>query len=95
MVFPGREKLSGTVEVDETYLGGKEMEGKRSWGTENKELVVADFSGIENEGYTRTIYNQRRRRTITPHPYGHFIVEKMVAWNRSGIRKPKTSAGIS
>ncbi|MDR0629266.1 MAG: IS1595 family transposase [Treponema sp.] len=40
LVFSGREKLSGTVEVDETYLGGKETEGKRGRGTENKELVI-------------------------------------------------------
>ena len=40
LVFSRREKLSGTVEVDETYLGGKETEGKRGRGTENKELVI-------------------------------------------------------
>jgi hypothetical protein len=41
MVFPEREKLSGTVEIDETYLGGKGTEGKRGRRTENKELVAA------------------------------------------------------
>jgi hypothetical protein len=35
------EQLSETVDIDETYLGGKETEGKRGCGTENKERVVA------------------------------------------------------
>jgi transposase-like protein len=39
MVRPGRDKLSGFVEVDDTYLGG-EHEGKRGRGSENKVLVV-------------------------------------------------------
>ena len=39
MVRPGRDNLSGTVEVDETYIGG-ERSGKRGRGAENKALVV-------------------------------------------------------
>jgi transposase-like protein len=39
MVNPKRLKLSGTVEVDETYIGG-EAEGKRGRGAENKTLVA-------------------------------------------------------
>lgn len=39
MVRPGRERLSGPVEVDETYIGG-EKPGKRGRGAEGKELVV-------------------------------------------------------
>jgi len=40
MVNPNRSQLSGRVEVDETYIGGEENEGKRGRGTENKSLVV-------------------------------------------------------
>jgi transposase-like protein len=40
MVRPGRERLSGSVEADETYLGGLE-EGTRGRGTESKALIVA------------------------------------------------------
>lgn len=40
MVNPNREKLSGDVEVDETYIGGVEVDGKRGRGTENKILVA-------------------------------------------------------
>jgi len=49
MVRPGREPLSGWIEVDETYLGGLE-EGVAGRGTERKALIViaaeADGPGI-------------------------------------------------
>ena len=38
MVRPGRDRLSGTVEVDEAYVGG-ERPGKRGRGAEGKALV--------------------------------------------------------
>ena len=39
MVRPGRERLSGVVEVDETYIGG-EHPGKRGRGAAGKALVL-------------------------------------------------------
>jgi len=39
MVRPGRDALSGTVEVDETYVGGVER-GKRGRNTETKAIVA-------------------------------------------------------
>lgn len=39
MVRPGRDRISGIVEVDETYIGGKKA-GKRGRGAEGKILVV-------------------------------------------------------
>src|SRR5258708_9910976 len=39
MVRPGRDRLSGRVEVDETYWGSEE-EGARGRQTENKALIV-------------------------------------------------------
>jgi len=39
MVRPGRDRLAGTLEVDETYLGGLE-EGVRGRQTEKKALIV-------------------------------------------------------
>jgi transposase-like protein len=51
MVRPDRDNLNGTVEVDETYIGG-ERSGKRGRGAENKTLVaiaVEDKSNDEDE----------------------------------------------
>lgn len=49
MVRPGRDRLSGTVEVDETYIGGKKP-GKRGRGAEGKTLVaVAVEDKAENK----------------------------------------------
>lgn len=49
MVRPGRDRLSGRLEVDETYVGGV-AEGRRGRGAENKHIVVIaaeeDGSGI-------------------------------------------------
>jgi len=39
MVRPGRDRLSGSVQADETYIGG-EKPGKRGRGAEGKALVV-------------------------------------------------------
>jgi len=39
MVRPGRDRLSGCVEVDETFYGGEEQ-GVRGRQTENKSLIV-------------------------------------------------------
>jgi transposase-like protein len=39
MVRPGRDRLAGTIEVDETYIGGRKP-GKRGRGAEGKALVL-------------------------------------------------------
>lgn len=39
MVRPGRDRLKGSVDVDETYVGGV-WKGKRGRGTEGKVLVI-------------------------------------------------------
>ena len=50
MVRPGRDRLSGAVEVDEAYVGGATQEGIRGRGSERKRIVVIaaeeDGSGI-------------------------------------------------
>lgn len=46
MVFPGRNKLSGRIEVDETLVGGKRS-GKRGRGAEGKSLVVIAIEILE------------------------------------------------
>jgi transposase-like protein len=56
MVRPGRERLAGTVEVDEIYIGG-ERSGKRGRGASGKTLVLiaaqADGSKIGRIRLTR------------------------------------------
>jgi transposase-like protein len=46
MVRPGRERLSGTVQVDETFWGG-ERPGKRGRGAEGKSVILA---AVEHTG---------------------------------------------
>jgi transposase-like protein len=46
MVFPGRIKLSGKIEVDETLVGGRKA-GKRGRGAEGKSLVVIAVEVLE------------------------------------------------
>ncbi len=46
MVRPGRNQLSGYVQVDETYVGGRKKGGKRGRGAEGKALVVI---GVEDK----------------------------------------------
>lgn len=40
MIRPGRDRISGIIEVDETFIGGEKQGGKRGRGSENKALVV-------------------------------------------------------
>jgi len=56
MVRPGRDRLSGRVEVDESYLGGRE-EGVRGPGSQKKALMAV---GAEEDG--KAIGRIRMRR---------------------------------
>lgn len=59
MVRPGRERLHGSVEVDETYVGGEETGGKRGRGAGKKEIVVIAVEVLHPKGFGRI----RMRRT--------------------------------
>jgi transposase-like protein len=52
MVRPGREKLSGLVEVDETYVGGPKS-GKRGRGAGGKALVMIAVEDKDELGFGR------------------------------------------
>lgn len=58
MVRPGRDRFSGTVEEDETYIGG-EKSGKRRRGAAGKALVLG---AVEDQG--NQIGRIRLRRVI-------------------------------
>jgi len=53
MVRPGRERLSGNVEVDETLVGGEEHGGKRGRGAGRKSIVVIAVEVHEPRGFGR------------------------------------------
>jgi transposase-like protein len=52
MVRPGRDKLSGVVEIDETLVGGSGS-GKRGRGAEKKELVLVAVEDTDEKGLGR------------------------------------------
>ena len=53
MVNSERTKLTGTVEVDETFIGGEEHGGKRGRGTD-KNIIVIAVEIHEGKGFGRT-----------------------------------------
>ena len=53
MVRPGRNRLSGTVEVDETLIGGESHRGKRGRGSERKIIVVIAIEVFSPKGFGR------------------------------------------
>lgn len=53
MVRPGRGQLSGCIQVDETYIGGKKKPGKRGRGAEGKALVAIAVEDKSPQGIGR------------------------------------------
>jgi transposase-like protein len=52
MVRPGRDRLIGTVEVDEAFIGGIRP-GKRGRGAEGKTLVAVAVESLQPKGFGR------------------------------------------
>jgi len=67
MVVPGRNLLSGSIEVDETFIGG-EHPGKRGRGAEGKTLVII---GVEVKSNTIG----RIRLQIIPNASGDALMD--------------------
>ena len=53
MVRPGRDRLWGRIEVDETYVGGSKTGGKRGRGCERKEIVLIAVEVHSPKGFGR------------------------------------------
>jgi transposase-like protein len=66
MFNPERTKISGNVEVDETYIGGPTTGGKRGRGTEKAIVIV----GVEN----RKNYAGRARLRHIPNVSGSSLI---------------------
>lgn len=71
MVRPGRDLLTGKVEVDEAYLGGLE-EGARGRGTETKALIIL---AVETEGKAIGRIRMRRIPDASAASLESFLVE--------------------
>jgi transposase-like protein len=78
LIRPGREQLSGIVEVDETFIGGEEpgLRGGRAKG--NKSLVAVAVELREPKGYGRC------RMTIVPDASGASLQSMIVDHIESG-----------
>jgi ribosomal protein L37AE/L43A/transposase-like protein len=53
MVRPGRDQLSGCVQVDETYIGGRKKPGKRGRGAAGKAIVAMAVEDRGDDGIGR------------------------------------------
>jgi transposase-like protein len=74
MVRPEREKLSGEVEVDETFIGGIEIgSGKQGRGAETKTLVVVatECSGKQIGRVRFKIISEASQENLLPFIYEH------------------------
>lgn len=74
MVRPGRDQLTGRVEVDETYLGG-EKPGKRGRGAAGKALVVV---ASQEDGHGIGRIRMRRVQDASAASLQSFIREAIV-----------------
>jgi len=57
MIRPDRRPLSGNVEIDETFIGGKEHGGKRGRGAGRKVIVVIAVEVHDPIGFGRVRCN--------------------------------------
>lgn len=77
MVRPGRDQLRGSIEVDETYIGGSNAGGKRGRGSESKEIVVIAVEVYSPKGFGRV--RMRRIPDVSSNslvPFVGEVVEK-------------------
>jgi transposase-like protein len=76
MIRPGRDRLHGTVEIDEGYIGSPGGGGKRGRGAENKVLVAIAVETNDNKsGRTRmSVIDNASSESL--HGFVESVVEK-------------------
>jgi len=90
MVRPGREVLTGRVEVDETFLGG-ECPGVRGRGAPGKMLVVIAVELREPRGYGRA------RMSIIPNAEAKTLRKSLITTLKPGstvVTQPGSTVAI-
>ena len=84
----GETPLGGTVEADETYVGGKRSGGKRGRGAPNKTVV---FGMLERDGDVMTkVVPNVRKRTLQP-----IIAENVEPYSTVHTDELKSYSGLS
>jgi transposase-like protein len=73
MVRPDREQLRGRIEVDETYIGGSDLGGKRGRGSESKKIVVIAVEVLSPKGFGRV--RMHRIPDVSGNSLVPFVVE--------------------
>lgn len=91
MVRPGRDLLSGTVEVDETYVGGPE-EGTQGRETENKAIVAV---AVEKNGRGLGRIRLRRINGVSANSLLPFVQSAVVPGSTVHTDGWKSYAGLA
>ena len=73
MVRPDRDRLSGRIEVDETYIGGRSKGGKRGRGSEKKEIAVIAVEVLSPKGFGRI--RMRRIPDVSANSLAPFVCD--------------------
>lgn len=95
MIRAGREKLSGRVEVDETYIGGQK-EGKRGRGAECKTLVIVAIEGESGKKLGRVRFKIINRATAAEiKPFISDCIEPSATIVTDGLKSYDYLDGIS
>jgi len=85
MVRSDRTKLSGIVEIDETYIGGEEHSGSTGRGTGNKVLVAVAVELIDVEKPTRKGLNPLGRVRLSV--IADASADSLVAFIKDNVEK--------
>lgn len=73
MVRPDRDRLSGIIEVDETYIGGTKKGSKRGRGAANKDIVIIAIEIHQPKGFGRV--RMKRIPDVSAQSLTPFVVD--------------------